>query len=214
MNILLISILGAAILLDKYAFGEFGISQPIVTGTIIGAIFGDIVSGIFLGAMLQLIFLVELPIGRDIPPDGQAAGFVGCASYFLLKMSNSIEQSLLLAIVIALFVAIVGTLMEIFTRRLNERLYHRFMRKKEHLVFYHFSGLLTSFARGIIICLPILVIAYIIVLPDGFPRLSKEIFTIVAISIGIANGIYLFVKKMNVIYLIFGGICGLALLVI
>jgi mannose/fructose/N-acetylgalactosamine-specific phosphotransferase system component IIC len=35
MNVILLSLLGALIILDKYALGEFGISQPIITGTII-----------------------------------------------------------------------------------------------------------------------------------------------------------------------------------
>jgi mannose/fructose/N-acetylgalactosamine-specific phosphotransferase system component IIC len=71
MNFILLSVIGSGIILDKYAFGEFGISQPIIAGAIIGTLFGDLQTGIFIGAILQLIFLVGLPIGRDIPPDGQ-----------------------------------------------------------------------------------------------------------------------------------------------
>jgi mannose/fructose/N-acetylgalactosamine-specific phosphotransferase system component IIC len=38
--ILLLSILGGIVLLDKQAIGEFGVSQPIVACPLIGFIFG------------------------------------------------------------------------------------------------------------------------------------------------------------------------------
>lgn len=213
MNVIIISVIGSLIILDKYAFGEFGISQPIVSGTIIGAIFGDINTGIFLGAMLQLIFLGGLPIGRDIPPDGQAAGIIGSCSYFLLRASNSSGHSLALAIMFALLGAIIGGALEIYTRRYNEKLYHIFMRKDKLLHLCHLLGLVTAFTRGLIIFLPVSIISSIIIVPDGFPQLTRELFLIIAVAIGIANAIYLFMKKSKIGYMILGGLCGLALLV-
>ncbi len=213
MSALLLSIIGAVIILDKYAIGEFGISQPILSGTIIGALFGDIHTGIFLGAMFQLIFLFGLPIGRDIPPDGQAAGIIGCGSYFLLRTSNTAGHTLFLAIVIALLGAIIGGALEVFTRRYNEKLYHMFIQKENRLFACHLSGLLTAFLRGLFLFLCIFVVTSIIQIPSQFPQISRELFIVISVSIGIANAIYLFVKKSTAIYIILGGLCGLALLV-
>ena len=39
-GVLIMTLLGSALILDKYAFGEFGISMPVVAGLIIGAIYG------------------------------------------------------------------------------------------------------------------------------------------------------------------------------
>jgi len=212
MNAIIISIIGAAIILDKYAIGEFGISQPILSGTIIGALFGNIQTGIFLGAMFQLIFLAGLPIGRDIPPDGQAAGIIGCSSYFLLKTSNTAGHALLLAIIFALLGAIVGGILEIVTRRYNEKLYHIFMRRRNSLSICHLAGLLTAFLRGLFLFLCIFAIASTISVPSQFPQISRELFMVISVSIGLANTFYLFIKRSTAIYVILGGLCGLALL--
>lgn len=214
MNVILISIIGSAIILDKYAFGEFGISQPIVSGAIIGAFFGDIYMGIFLGAVLQLVFLGGLPIGRDIPPDGQAAGIIGCGAYFLLRTSNSSGHSLLLATIFAFLGAIISGVMEIYTRRYNEQLYHMFMRNEACLRACHLFGLVTAFLRGLGILLPIFIISSIISIPTGLPQMSRDLLMIIGIGLGIANAIYLFMKKSTIIYVILGGLCGLALLVL
>lgn len=214
MNVIVLGVIAAVILLDKYAVGEFGFSQPIVSGTILGAIFGDISSGIFLGAMLQLIFLGESPFGGDIQPDGQAAGIIGTGSYFILASSNSPEHSLFLAIIFALIGGIIGGILEMYAHIYNEKLYHMFMKKNDLLYVCHFAGLVTAFLRGLCLLLPIFVLASIITIPHAFPQLTKELLTIIGLSVGLANGMYLFVKKSTIMYLGGGVLCGLVLLVL
>jgi mannose/fructose/N-acetylgalactosamine-specific phosphotransferase system component IIC len=213
MNAIILSLLSGVIILDKYALGEFGISQPIITGTIIGAIFGDVWFGIFLGAMVQLVFLGGLPIGRDIPPDGQSAGIITVGSYFLLGNVNSFGHSLFVAVVLGLVGSIVGGVLEIYARKFNEKLYHRFIHHEECLNICHTAGLLTAFIRGLCLFLPVFIVSQLIVVPDVFPQITKETLTIIGISIGLANSFYLFVKVKTTIYLLIGGICGLALVV-
>lgn len=213
MNFILLSVIGSAIILDKYAFGEFGISQPIIAGAIIGALFGDLQTGIFIGAMLQLIFLVGLPIGRDIPPDGQAAGVIGTGSYFLLRVANQAGHALCLALILALISAIIGGALETFVRRHNEKLYHLFIKKQKKLYFYHLFGFIPAFLRSFCLILPIFILANYITIPAQFPQLNKELLTIIGLSVGFANSIYLFLKKTTVVYIITGALCGLALLV-
>jgi mannose/fructose/N-acetylgalactosamine-specific phosphotransferase system component IIC len=70
------------LLLDKWAFGEFGLSQPIVSCPLIGLIFGDFTTGLFLGVALQLVWIDALPLGAGKPLDYQSAGVVSITSYF------------------------------------------------------------------------------------------------------------------------------------
>jgi mannose/fructose/N-acetylgalactosamine-specific phosphotransferase system component IIC len=214
MNVFVLSIIAAVILLDKYAVGEFGVSQPIVSGTIIGAIFGDISSGIFVGAILQLIFLGESPFGGDIEPDGQAAGIIGTSSYFLLVSSNPLEYSLFLAFVFALVGGMIGGVLEMYAHIYNEKLYRIFMRKKHLLYVCHFAGLVTAFLRGLCLLLPIFILAHIIIIPRAFPQLTKELLMIIGLSVGLANGTYLFAKKSTILYLCGGVACSLLLFVL
>ena len=212
MGVVLLSIISSLITLDKYAFGEFGFSQPIISGTIIGLIFGDVKSGIFLGAMFQLAFLGGLPIGTEIPPDGPLAGVVGCGTFFLLKRAHSLEQALFLSLVFALLIGIIGGAFEIYTRKFNEKLYRLFLRKESLIYLCHFAGLGTALLRSLLLILPVFIIARYLVIPNAFPGLSKDLFIVLGLSVGLANGIYLFIKRTTVIYLITGVICGLALL--
>ncbi|KPJ74554.1 hypothetical protein AMJ52_00095 [candidate division TA06 bacterium DG_78] len=214
MNVFVLAIIAAIILLDKYAVGEFGVSQPIISGTIIGAIFGDISSGIFLGALLQLIFLGESPFGGDIEPDGQAAGIIGTGSYFLLVSSNPLEYSLFLAIVFALVGGIIGGVLNMYAHVYNEKLYRVFMEKKHLLYVCHFAGLVTAFLRGLCLLLPIFILAHIVTIPRAFPQLTKELLMIIGLSVGLSNGLYLFVKKSTILYLCGGIACSLLLFVL
>lgn len=214
MNALLLSLLGAFILLDKYALGEFGFSQPVIAGTIIGALFGDVWFGIFLGAMIQLVFLGGLPIGRDIPPDGQAAGIITVTSYFLLRNYNTLGHSLFVASILGLTGGIGGGVLDIYARRVNEMLYRRFVQHEECLYLCHAAGLLTAFGRGVLLFLPIFIISGLLVVPDVVPQITKDTLTIIGMSLGLANGFYLFVKVKTAVYLFIGGICGLVLVVL
>lgn len=213
MNAVLLSLLGSVIILDKYALGEFGVSQPIITGTIIGAIFGDVWFGIFLGGMVQLIFLGGLPIGRDVPPDGQAAGIITVTSYFLLRSNNTLGHSLFVAAVLGLAGSILGGVLEIYARRFNEKLYARFIHHEESLYICHTAGLLTAFGRGLCLFLPIFIFSKLFMIPGIFPQVHGATMAIIGISLGLANSFYLFVKVKTTVYLLIGGICGLALVV-
>ncbi|UCG29749.1 MAG: PTS sugar transporter subunit IIC [candidate division WOR-3 bacterium] len=213
MHAILLSLLGAVIILDKYALGEFGISQPIITGAIFGAIFGDVWFGIFLGGMIQLVFLGGLPIGRDIPPDGQAAGIIAVTSYFLLRGHNTLGHSLFVAAVLGLAGGITGGVLEIYARRFNEKLYARFIDHEESLYICHTAGLLTAFGRGVCLFLPIFIFSTLFTVPGVFPQVTGQTMAIIGISLGLANSFYLFVKMKTFVYLLIGGICGLALAV-
>ncbi len=205
-------LIGSLLILDKYAFGEFGLSQPIITGTIIGAINGDIHTGILIGGVFQLIFMGGLPIGRDIPPDGPGASIVAAGSYFLLSRINAPGQSLFAAAVFGLLASIIGGQIEINARRINEKLYHRFLRDEKCLTRCHFLGLLTAFGRGISVFFPFFLAASLIRIPVSAPVLDQQRLITVGISVGLANGIYLFFRRSSLLYIVLGGICGLILL--
>lgn len=214
MILLWLSLLGCLLILDKYAFGELGFSQPLISGSIIGLLLGDIKTGIMIGGVFQLIFMGGLPIGRDIPPDGQGASIVAVGSYFLMIPANDPARSLLIAVTFGLLASIFGGQLEINARRINEKLYHRFMRDKQCLSRCHFMGFLTAFGRGFCVFVPFFVIASLVPIPKFVPTLDPQILIITALSVGLANGIYLFCRWSSLIYVILGGLCGFLLLVI
>ena len=74
-------------------------------------------------------------------------------------------------------------------------------------------GLATAFVRGLCIFAPLFVISSLLSVPEIFPQISQGTLMIIGMSIGLANGFYLFVKVKTFVYLLIGGICGLALAV-
>jgi mannose/fructose/N-acetylgalactosamine-specific phosphotransferase system component IIC len=64
-----IALVGGFIGLDRTAAGQFMISQPIVVGPLTGWMLGDPGAGIVIGAVLELIWVLDMPIGAFVPAD-------------------------------------------------------------------------------------------------------------------------------------------------
>jgi mannose/fructose/N-acetylgalactosamine-specific phosphotransferase system component IIC len=64
-----ISIVGGFIGLDRTAVGQFMVSQPLVAGPITGWLLGDATTGLIIGGVLELIWILDIPIGNFVPAD-------------------------------------------------------------------------------------------------------------------------------------------------
>lgn len=64
-----IALVGGLIGLDRTAAGQFMISQPIVAGPLTGWMLGDPVAGFTTGAVLELIWVLDMPVGAFVPAD-------------------------------------------------------------------------------------------------------------------------------------------------
>jgi mannose/fructose/N-acetylgalactosamine-specific phosphotransferase system component IIC len=96
---LLLSAIGAILSLDKSTIGQFGISQPIVALPILGIIFGELNIGLFLGSLLQLIWITDLPLGSKEPQDSETAGIASMVSYlFINRLFPSLSKAQILFI--------------------------------------------------------------------------------------------------------------------
>jgi len=78
---LLAGVLGGLCYLDRTAACQLMLHRPLVAATLMGAIFGNLAAGAQVGAVLELIFLVHLPVGASMPPDDTGAAiFAGSAA--------------------------------------------------------------------------------------------------------------------------------------
>ena len=64
-----IALIGGLIGLDRTAVGQFMISQPIVAAPLTGWMLGDPIAGIIIGVVLELIWVLDMPIGAFVPAD-------------------------------------------------------------------------------------------------------------------------------------------------
>jgi mannose/fructose/N-acetylgalactosamine-specific phosphotransferase system component IIC len=81
---MVVSILGVALLcgiigLDRTAAGQFMISQPIVAGPLTGWLLGDVTAGAVIGATLELIWVLDLPVGTFVPADSTVCAVASTA---------------------------------------------------------------------------------------------------------------------------------------
>jgi mannose/fructose/N-acetylgalactosamine-specific phosphotransferase system component IIC len=67
LAILGIALAGGVVGLDRTAAGQFMLSQPIVAGPLTGWLLGDTAAGTVIGATLELIWVLDLPIGTFVP---------------------------------------------------------------------------------------------------------------------------------------------------
>ena len=66
---LLLSVLGGVLALDATSVGQFMISRPLVAGALTGWLLGDPVTGLEVGAMLELFHLAGMPAGGSRAPE-------------------------------------------------------------------------------------------------------------------------------------------------
>ena len=64
-----VAVIGGIIGLDRTAAGQFMISQPIVAAPFMGWVLGDTAAGMVVGAALELIWVLDMPIGTFVPAD-------------------------------------------------------------------------------------------------------------------------------------------------
>jgi mannose PTS system EIIC component len=123
MNILIVSIVGGILCLDRN-FVQVLISRPIVAAPLIGLILGDPYTGLIAGAFIELLWIDRLPIGADIPPnDTIVAVLIAASAIESGRILGHISQELIVfAALIFIPFAILAQKMELWIVRGNETL--------------------------------------------------------------------------------------------
>ena len=120
-----IALLMAFLSLDETALGQFMISRPIVTGPLVGWIAGHPNIGMELGALIELIWIGDMPVGAHLPLDLMT--LTGVSVAFACEMSNGhypIESVMTYALGVAIPLAVVSTEIEIVLRKFHVRWIH------------------------------------------------------------------------------------------
>ncbi|TQS74253.1 PTS sugar transporter subunit IIC [Ornithinibacillus gellani] len=97
---LLVGLILAVLWFIEKMLGTPMVIRPIVVSTIIGAVLGDLQTGILVGASLELIFMGFIQVGGAVPPDVLVGAGLGTA--FAILSGSGTEAALALALPIAL----------------------------------------------------------------------------------------------------------------
>ena len=89
-----VALAGGLIGLDRTAAGQFMISQPIVAAPLAGWLLGDAAAGLVIGAMLELIWVLDMPVGGFVPADATVSA-VTATAVAVLTCPDGVPRSVL-----------------------------------------------------------------------------------------------------------------------
>ncbi|OQB50484.1 MAG: PTS system N-acetylgalactosamine-specific transporter subunit IIC [bacterium ADurb.Bin157] len=166
---LLIALIGGIVDLDSTATWQFMISQPIVaaplTGLFLGNLYGEAAMGLKLGLMvgviLQLLWIEQLPLGMNVPPDAALASVLSVALGFIAGHSyetySEREVCYTVALLLSVALGLLGRSLDMFVRRLNTGVDNWVNQKIEDNQFWaislgHTLGGFFTFTKAFIFC--------------------------------------------------------------
>lgn len=104
---------------DIYGWGQTMISRPLVAGTVMGLVLGDVKTGLFIGASIEMIYLGVIPVGAAVPPDATTATTISTALAILSGIDSKV------AITLAVPVALAAQMIQMFVWTINTGLMHK-----------------------------------------------------------------------------------------
>lgn len=117
-----VAITGGLLGLDRTAFLQVMVSRPLVGSALVGALLGSPALGLVCGALLELLWLMELPVGTAVPPDEVTAGVLSAAFAVAAPEIWSPPARAALGVLLALPLGFVGRWVDEGIRRWNARL--------------------------------------------------------------------------------------------
>ena len=88
VQILLVAVFAFIAGIDQFSFLE-SLYQPIVSGAVIGAILGDLQTGLIVGGTYQLMTIGNMPIGGAQPPNAVIGGIMAV----IFAISSGLEPT-------------------------------------------------------------------------------------------------------------------------
>jgi mannose/fructose/N-acetylgalactosamine-specific phosphotransferase system component IIC len=111
---------------DTVALAQTFLSQPLVTATVLGWLWGDLTLGLGAGCVLQVLAVTTQPLGARVPEDYAAGGVVGAGVALVLgrghPFASSRDAALLLGVMAGLLASLGGMALARWQRRRNEGL--------------------------------------------------------------------------------------------
>ena len=104
IQIILVFIVAFIVAIDQFDFLE-SLYQPIVTGAVIGAILGDLQTGLVVGGTYQLMTIGNMPVGGAQPPNAVIGGIMAT----VFAISSNLEPAA--AVGLAVPFALIGQYM-------------------------------------------------------------------------------------------------------
>jgi len=156
-------IMAGLIAMDTTSGPQVLISEPVVTCSLLGLVFGMPLTGLKLGVFFQLLWLGYLPLGAARLTDGNMGSFISAAGLFAATGMVGPDEavlraSMLPAMLFGMVAAYLGMHLTHTVRamngRRNERLFESIERGESvSIAGTHFIGVASSFLRGVVMAM-------------------------------------------------------------
>ncbi|HPG39623.1 MAG TPA: PTS sugar transporter subunit IIC [bacterium] len=222
LQVLAASVWSGFVAMDTTAALQIMISRPVISCSVTGLLLGNFKLGFMVGILLELFWVHELPIGAAPFSEGNvgasSASAIAIISY---NLTGREYPSLVFALVLAVFIGIIGGYMVELMRKINSRLFTNLLNDKEltmsRISKAHFAGIGMAFLLGFLLSgssiwlfgftiLP----ATISLIPAGFDHYIQP-FSNIFLGAGCGILIFMFLKNNKKWWLIFIGL-GVGLL--
>jgi PTS system mannose-specific IIC component/fructoselysine and glucoselysine-specific PTS system IIC component len=124
-DVVTLGLVGGALSLDRTAFLQSMASRPLVGATLGGYVLGEPALGLLCGLLLELLWLMDLPIGAAVPPDEALGGVLSAVFAVAAPAAWSFEARAALGVLLALPFGWLGRMLDVVIRRWNGRLLER-----------------------------------------------------------------------------------------
>lgn len=210
--------LGGVAALDATPVGQTMISQPLVTATILGLVWGDLATALQVGIVLQLLAVSTQPLGARTPEDYAVGGVVGTGLALALVARQPFlivrDASAMAGVIAGLLVALAGVPLIRWQRRRHEGL-SRWCEEELHagregaLASAHGAAISLAFAIGVVftaVCLALGIWGASRLVDHESLRLAKAwgLARPLWLGLGVAHVLHAFVQRRLVRGALFG----------
>ncbi len=155
------SILGGLLGLDRTAVGQFMVSQPLVAGPLTGWLLGDATTGLVIGAVLELIWLLDMPVGSFVPADATIVTVSACAVAILGNPGGATLSVIGFSLLLTTAIVPLTMRADTFIRERNSRLVENALssgmdERARRIALAHLSGIPAFFLKSFLLCLVII----------------------------------------------------------
>jgi len=118
-QVALLALISGVLAVDERAGWQGLFAQPVVSGALVGVIFGDFIAGVSVGVVLELVWLSILPMRGMRRPDAVAGAIVGAGTAVLLARNTGDPRYIFIIALGALSGLIAGELAGSAGRRIH-----------------------------------------------------------------------------------------------
>jgi mannose/fructose/N-acetylgalactosamine-specific phosphotransferase system component IIC len=121
-NVLILALIAALCALDVTAFGQFMICRPIFCAPLFGYLMGDINTGLWLGMIIELVWINSLPLGVAVPVDITSVSVL--STFWACKFFTGSQSAAIWGLFLAVPFAYCYRELDVLGRNFNIRIMH------------------------------------------------------------------------------------------